>query len=171
MHNSAQNGGQTGSSGQGALQVQDVTVRYGEFVALRNVSLTVNPGEIVVLLGANGAGKSTLFRTISGLQRPVSGTISYNGENITGRDAAEVIGRGVAQCAEGRMLFPELSIQKNLILGAFIHRRDKNGVNRGLEEVYELFPILRDKRHDAAGSMSGGQQQMLAIGRASYNFV
>ena len=148
------------------LEIRDVTVKYGEFVALRNVTMTVAPGEIVVLLGANGAGKSTLFRTISGLQKPVSGTITYNGQNITGRSPADIIGRGIAQCAEGRMLFPELSIQKNLMLGAYTRRADRAGVNESMEEVYELFPILRDKRHDAAGSMSGGQQQMLAIGRA-----
>lgn len=150
----------------GGLIVRDLTVRYGEFVALRGVNLTVAPGEIVVLLGANGAGKSTLFRTISGLQRPTSGTITYAGQPIAGRSPEDIIRRGVAQCAEGRLLFPELSVQKNLILGAYIHRSDRAGVNRSLEEVYELFPILRDKRHDAAGSMSGGQQQMLAIGRA-----
>ena len=152
--------------GDVALEVRDLTVRYGEFVALRNVSLTVGRGEIVVLLGANGAGKSTLFRTISGLQRPASGTITYRGHTITGRDPADIIRRGVAQCAEGRMLFHELSVEKNLILGAYIHRADRRGVTSSMEEVYELFPILREKRHQAAGSMSGGQQQMLAIGRA-----
>ncbi len=148
------------------LEVRGLGVRYGAFDALRDLDLDVAPGEIVVLLGANGAGKSTLFRTISGLQKPASGTIIWRGQNITGRDPASIIQNGVAQCAEGRMLFPELSVEKNLILGAYIHRGDRRRVSSSLEEVYELFPILREKRHQAAGSMSGGQQQMLAIGRA-----
>ncbi|PYE54140.1 ABC transporter ATP-binding protein [Deinococcus yavapaiensis] len=149
-----------------SLDINGLTVNYGAFVALRGVTLTVGRGEIVVLLGANGAGKSTLFRTISGLQKPTSGSITYGRTNLVGLSPEGIIRMGIAQCPEGRLLFPELSVEKNLVLGGYIHRRDKGGVKDGLEEVYALFPILRDKRHQAAGSMSGGQQQMLAIGRA-----
>ncbi|MBA2440900.1 MAG: ABC transporter ATP-binding protein [Rubrobacter sp.] len=148
------------------LEVSDLSVRYGEFVALRDVSLEVDEGEFVVVLGANGAGKSTLFRTINGLMRPSAGEISFYGERIEGRPANTVVSRGVTQSAEGRHLFPELSVLKNLTLGAYIRRRDRAGINESLEEVYELFPILREKRRDPAGSLSGGQQQMVAIGRA-----
>ncbi len=148
------------------LEVSDLSVRYGEFVALRDVSLRVDEGEFVVVLGANGAGKSTLFRTINGLMRPSAGEISFHGESIGGRPANTVVSRGIAQSAEGRHLFPELSVLKNLTLGAYIRRRDRASINESLEEVYELFPILREKRRDPAGSLSGGQQQMVAIGRA-----
>lgn len=148
------------------LEVSDLSVRYGEFVALRGVDLRVDEGELVVVLGANGAGKSTLFRTINGLMKPASGSISFHGEEIGGRPANAVVSRGIAQSAEGRHLFPELSVLKNLTLGAYIRRHDRAGINESLEEVYELFPILREKRRDPAGSLSGGQQQMVAIGRA-----
>ena len=148
------------------LSVQNLSVRYGDFLALRGVNLTVGEGEIVVLLGANGAGKSTLFRTVSGLERPAGGSVSYAGQDLTRKSPADIIKLGVAQCPEGRLLFPELSVQKNLTLGAYIHRGRRAEVRAAMQEVYELFPILHDKRAQAAGSMSGGQQQMLAIGRA-----
>ena len=143
-----------------------MSVRFGEFVALKDVDLKVEAGELVVLLGANGAGKSTLFRTINGLISPHSGEISFAGRDIAGWKANAVVGAGIAQSAEGRHLFPELSVQKNLTLGAYLRRRDKAGVKRSLDETYELFPILREKRDDPSGSLSGGQQQMVAIGRA-----
>lgn len=148
------------------LEVSELTVRFGEFVALEEVSLKVEQGELVVLLGANGAGKSTLFRTINGLTKPDSGNIRLDDRELTGLSANAVVGAGIAQSAEGRHLFPQLSVLKNLTLGAYLRRRDKPGVKATLEEVYELFPILRDKRDDPAGSLSGGQQQMVAIGRA-----
>ncbi|MGB3682910.1 MAG: ABC transporter ATP-binding protein [Rubrobacteraceae bacterium] len=148
------------------LEVSELTVRFGEFVALEDVSLKVERGELVVLLGANGAGKSTLFRTINGLIKPDSGNIRLDDKDLTGLPANAVVKAGVAQSAEGRHLFPQLSVLKNLTLGAYLRRRDKSGVKATLEEVYELFPILRDKRDDPAGSLSGGQQQMVAIGRA-----
>ena len=148
------------------LEISDLNVRYGEFLALRGVSLNVEEGELAVVLGANGAGKSTLFRTINGLIKPASGKIEFRGASIGGRPANAVVKAGIAQSAEGRHLFPGLSVQKNLTLGAYLRRRDRAGIKRSLERVHELFPILHDKRNDPAGSLSGGQQQMVAIGRA-----
>lgn len=148
------------------LEISELNVRYGEFLALRGVSLKVEEGELAVVLGANGAGKSTLFRTINGLIKPASGEIVFRGGHIEGRPANSVVKAGIAQSAEGRHLFPELSVLKNLTLGAYLRRRDREGVKETLDRVYELFPILYDKRSDPAGSLSGGQQQMAAIGRA-----
>ncbi len=148
------------------LEVRDLSVNYGHFTALHAISLTVNPGEIVVLLGANGAGKSTLFRTLSGLQRPSGGTATWKTTSLTGGKPEHNVAHGVAQCPEGRLLFPELSVEKNLRLGAFVHRNDAAGTARELERVYTLFPDLVGKRHAPAGSLSGGQQQMVAIARS-----
>lgn len=148
------------------LEVQRLSVRFGEFYALRQVSLTVEQGKIVVLLGANGAGKSTFFRTVSGLVRPATGQIRFAGKEITGWPAHAVVAEGIAQSPEGKHLFPELSVRKNLLLGAYVRRRDREAVQRSLEEVYALFPVLREKREAPAGALSGGQQQMVSIGRA-----
>ncbi|MFB9995329.1 ABC transporter ATP-binding protein [Deinococcus oregonensis] len=148
------------------LEIRDLSVNYGHFTALHSLNLTVSPGEIVVMLGANGAGKSTLFRTLSGLQRPSGGTATWNGVALTGGRPEFNVANGVAQCPEGRLLFPELSVEKNLRLGAFVHRKDPAGTARELERVYELFPALVEKRNVPAGSLSGGQQQMVAIARA-----
>jgi len=148
------------------LEVQNLSVNYGAFRALHEVNLTVQPGEIVVLLGANGAGKSTLFRTLSGLQRPSGGAATWKGVPLTGGKPEFNVARGVAQCPEGRLLFPDLSVEKNLRLGAFVHRGDAAGTARELERVYALFPILVEKRNASAGSLSGGQQQMVAIARS-----
>ena len=148
------------------LEVRNLSVRYGAYTALHGVNLTVNSGEIVVLLGANGAGKSSLFRTLSGLQRPSGGDAVYNGETLTLGRPERCVNLGVSLCPEGRLLFPLLSVEKNLRLGAYTHRRDAAGNQAELERIYALFPILSDKRADPAGSLSGGQQQMVAIGRA-----
>lgn len=148
------------------LEVRNLSVNYGLFRALHDVNLSVENGEIVVLLGANGAGKSTLFRTLSGLQRPSGGTATWNGVPLTGGKPEFNVAHGVALCPEGRLLFPDLSVEKNLRLGAFVHRRDAAGTARELERVYALFPALVEKRHAPAGSLSGGQQQMVAIARA-----
>lgn len=148
------------------LEVSNLSVRFGEFVALKDVDIMVEEEELVVVLGANGAGKSTLFRTINGLIKPAAGEIKLYGKEIGGRSANAVVASGVSQSAEGRHLFPELSVLKNLSLGAYLRRKDRAGVQRSLGRVYELFPILDEKRNDPAGSLSGGQQQMVAIGRA-----
>ena len=148
------------------LQLNDVEARYGSFKALEKVSMTVGEGELVVLLGANGAGKSTLFNTISGLLKPTAGRISLNGKDVTGLKPSGLVQSGVVQCPEGRKLFPEMSVLKNLMLGAYVHRRDKAAMKKTLDQVLALFPILDEKKDHPAGSLSGGQQQMVAIGRA-----
>src|SRR5690606_1125295 len=148
------------------LQLDNVVVKYGSFRALDGVSLEVGQGELVVLLGANGAGKSTIFRAISGLNLVAEGDIRFNGESLVGLKPSKIVEAGIVQCPEGRKLFPQMSVLKNLMLGAYVHRKDKQGVQRSLEHVFELFPILKEKKDDAAGSLSGGQQQMVAIGRA-----
>jgi branched-chain amino acid transport system ATP-binding protein len=148
------------------LQLEKVAVNYGSFRALNGIDLHVDSGELVVLLGANGAGKSTIFRAISGLNKLAEGDVRLNGQSIANRRPSQIVAAGVVQCPEGRKLFPQMSVMKNLLLGAYVHRKDKQGVRKSLDEVLELFPILREKKDDAAGSLSGGQQQMVAIGRA-----
>ena len=148
------------------LQLDRVDVCYGSFKALTQVSMTVGAGELVVLLGANGAGKTTLFNTISGLLKPTTGTITLEGKRIDGLKPSALVAAGVVHCPEGRKLFPQMSVSQNLALGAYLHLRDGEGNKRNLQEVLELFPILHDKRNQPAGSLSGGQQQMVAIGRA-----
>jgi len=148
------------------LSVDAIQTRYGTFQALRDVSLQVDAGEVVTILGANGSGKTTLLRTISGLVAPASGSIQFNGERLD-RVAPDVIVKlGISLCPEGRMLFPEMSVQKNLELGAYVHRKKPSLVEEAKDEVYGLFPRLKERRKQAAGTMSGGEQQMLAIGRA-----
>ncbi|MDH3205457.1 MAG: ABC transporter ATP-binding protein [Gemmatimonadota bacterium] len=148
------------------LEIRGLRVRFGSFDALSGVSLDVRHGEIVVLLGANGAGKSTLFRAISGLHPAVGGAIRLEGEDITSWTAHRLVAAGIAHAPEGKHLFPEASVTKNLRLGAYVQRKAPDVVRQTMDEVFELFPALRDKEHDAAGTLSGGQQQMLAIGRA-----
>lgn len=148
------------------LQVRDLTVRYGGFQALRGVDLEVDAGELVVLLGANGAGKSTLFRAISGLTPPAAGEISFAGRALTRAGPDAVVAAGIAHCPEARKLFPQLSVHKNLVLGGYVQRHDKPGQRAALAYVYELFPVLADKARSPAGALSGGQQQMVAIGRS-----
>ena len=148
------------------LKFDNVSLRYGSFLALDQVSLHADQGELVVLLGANGAGKSSLFLTASGIHKAAGGSITWNGQELVGRKPSAIVQSGVVQCPEGRKLFPQMSVRKNLELGAYVHRRDPGPSRQTLEEVFALFPILRDKQHDPAGSLSGGQQQMVAIGRA-----
>jgi len=148
------------------LELTNVSVRYGSFTAIRDVTFSVRRGEIAVLLGANGAGKSTLFRAISGLHKPTQGEIRLDGERIDPLPPDRIVQRGIVQCAEGRKLFARMSVYENLLMGAYVHRKDKEGIRRSMAHVYELFPILHEKRNEPAGSLSGGQQQMLAIGRA-----
>ena len=148
------------------LKLENVDAKYDSFKALDGVSMSVEQGELVVLLGANGAGKSTLFNTISGLLKASAGKISLNGEDVTGRKPSALVQAGVVQCPEGRKLFPEMTVLKNLWLGGYVHRRDKAGMKKTLEHVLAMFPILDEKKDQPAGSLSGGQQQMVAIGRA-----
>ena len=148
------------------LQLNHVDVCYGSFKALTDISMMVDAGELVVLLGANGAGKSSLFNAISGLVKPTAGEIQFEDKQLNGMKASAVVASGVVQCAEGRKLFPQMSVMQNLMMGAYVHRRDRQGNRKRLNEVLELFPILADKADEPAGSLSGGQQQMVAIGRA-----
>jgi branched-chain amino acid transport system ATP-binding protein len=148
------------------LQLDNLTLHYGAYRALHGVSLHAGEGELVVLLGANGAGKSSLFLTTSGLHKPSGGSVKFRGQELTGRRPSDIVAAGVVQCPEGRKLFPQMSVLKNLMLGAYVHRGDGAGNAERLREVMDLFPILKQKQGDAAGSLSGGQQQMVAIGRA-----
>ncbi|QYN31949.1 ABC transporter ATP-binding protein [Pseudonocardia sp. DSM 110487] len=147
------------------LEVRDLTVAYGAIQAVRGVSFSVGRGEIVSLIGSNGAGKTTTLRTISGLLRPVSGEILLDGEPMHRLPAHEILARGVAHSPEGRRLFARMTVEENLRLGAYT-RRDEPGVVADMERIYALFPVLGDRRGDKAGLFSGGEQQMLAIGRA-----
>jgi branched-chain amino acid transport system ATP-binding protein len=148
------------------LKLMNVSIMYGGFKAIQDITLHVKEGEIVVLLGANGAGKSTIFRAISGLNKPSAGEIHYKGENIEKKSADKIVQLGIVQCAEGRKLFSGMTVNENLLMGAYVHRKQRDQIKKTLNHVYQLFPILYDKRNDTAGSLSGGQQQMLAIGRA-----
>ena len=148
------------------LRLEGAQLNYGSFRALDGISLHAEAGELVVMLGANGAGKSSLFLAISGLRRLARGAVWFKDRNLAGRKPSQIVAAGIVHCPEGRKLFPDLSVRKNLILGAYVHRSDWAGTGAQLERVYEMFPVLRDKRNDRAGSLSGGQQQMVAIGRA-----
>ena len=148
------------------LSVDGIETFYGTFQALRRISLEVDSGEVVTILGANGAGKTTLLRTISGLVSPAAGSIRLNGEPLDKVAPDVIVKRGISQCPEGRMLFPEMSVHKNLELGAYVRRKERTLVEEMRQEVYELFPRLQERKKQAAGTMSGGEQQMLAIGRA-----
>ena len=147
------------------LKIDNIHVYYGAIHALKGVSLEVRKGEIVTLIGANGAGKSTTLRTVSGLLAPKSGGISFLGENIAGMPAHEIVKHGISQVPEGRRIFAEMSVQENLEMGAFT-RKDKAGVEKDFEIVYNRFPRLKERRKQQAGTLSGGEQQMLAMGRA-----
>ncbi|GBD12740.1 High-affinity branched-chain amino acid transport ATP-binding protein LivF [bacterium HR24] len=147
------------------LRLDRVTAAYGPIVALREVSLEVEAGSVVTLLGANGAGKTSTLRVISGLLRPQSGVVEYEGERIDRLSPDRIVRLGIAQVPEGRQLFSQLTVRENLELGAYL-RRDRAGIRQDLERVFNYFPILAQRQKQAAGSLSGGEQQMLAIGRA-----
>ncbi|NCU16885.1 ABC transporter ATP-binding protein [Pallidibacillus pasinlerensis] len=146
------------------LKVDNINVYYGAIHALKGVSLEVNAGEIVTLIGANGAGKSTLLKTLSGLTRPKSGNIEYEGNSIVKKRVQAIVKDGISHVPEGRRVFPTMSVTENLELGAFL-RKDKKGIQKDMEHVFELFPRLYERRKQLAGTLSGGEQQMLAIGR------
>lgn len=147
------------------LTVNDINVFYGAIHAIKGVSLEVNEGEIVTLIGANGAGKSTILRTISGLLKPKNGSIQFEGQEIAGMPAHEIVKTGISQVPEGRRIFAEMSVLENLELGAFT-RKDKDGIKADMELVFERFPRLKERIGQLAGTLSGGEQQMLAMGRA-----
>ncbi|SLM97887.1 Branched-chain amino acid transport ATP-binding protein LivF (TC 3.A.1.4.1) [Brevibacterium yomogidense] len=148
------------------LTVTGLSAGYDAIDVLHSVDITAEQGEITVLLGANGSGKTTMFKTISGLIRPTAGEIEFNGKPITRRPASAIVGAGIAHSPEGRHLFPKMSVEKNLVLGGYTRRKNRSRQRELLNQVFELFPILHEKRHDPSGSLSGGQQQMVAIGRA-----
>jgi len=150
---------------QPILSLDDVHVYYGAIHALKGVSLTVDPGEIVTLIGANGAGKSTTLRAINGINKPRQGTIRFQGEDITGDAPHRIVKSGIAQSPEGRRLFPRMSVTENLEMGAF-QRTDRENLAEDMDRVFTLFPRLQERRMQKAGTMSGGEQQMCAIGRA-----
>ncbi len=145
------------------LKVQDLQVYYGAIHAIKGISFEVHEGEIVALIGANGAGKSTILKTVSGLMHPRSGRVEFLGEDITHRDAYTLVRQGLAHVPEGRRIFLQMSVQENLEMGAYIHKE----LNQAdLDMVFELFPRLKERRKQVAGTLSGGEQQMLAMGRA-----
>lgn len=147
------------------LKINDINVYYGAIHAIKGISLEVNEGEIVTLIGANGAGKSTTLRTISGLLKPKTGSIEFEGKNIAGVAAQNIVKAGISQVPEGRRVFAEMTVMENLELGAFI-RKDKDGIAKDLKMVFERFPRLEERINQQAGTLSGGEQQMLAMGRA-----
>jgi len=147
------------------LEITNLHVHFGVIHAIKGISLTVNDGEIVTLIGANGAGKTTTLRTISGLKKPSEGTIVFDGKDITHLSAQERVAIGISQVPEGRRIFSSMTVLENLELGAYL-RKDKDGISKDLNIVFERFPILADRKKQAAGTLSGGEQQMLAMGRA-----
>ena len=157
--------GAHGANEEILLSLANVESAYGPIKAIRGVSLKVRRGEIGAVLGSNGAGKSTILKTISGVLDPTRGTVMFKGEDITARDPADIVRRGLVHVPEGREVFPLLSVKDNLLMGAYT-RRDRDGVARDIEQVYGYFPILRERQAQNAGLLSGGQQQMLSISRA-----
>jgi branched-chain amino acid transport system ATP-binding protein len=154
-----------GNGGSLVLELQDVHTYYGSIHALKGVSLEVRTGEIVTLIGANGAGKSTTLRSINGLNHPRNGSIRFEGRDITQTPPHEIVRQGISQSPEGRKLFPRMTVLENLEMGAF-QRTDRGAIGEDLERVYALFPRLQERRLQKAGTLSGGEQQMVAIGRA-----
>ena len=145
------------------LEIRDLQVKYGGIEAVKGISFDVPEGEIVTLIGANGAGKSSTLRSIAGLVKPASGTIAFQGEDITGKDANEIVSKGVILVPEGRRIFPDLTVLENLKIGAYLRKDD---ITEDLDWVYDLFPRLKERSWQAGGTLSGGEQQMLAVGRA-----
>ena len=153
------------SNGAPLLELDDVHTYYGTIEAIKGISLTVQEGEVVTLIGANGAGKSTTLRSIQGINKPKRGRILFNGKDIVGKPPHEIVRMGISQSPEGRRLFARMTVLENLEMGAF-QRTDKSGVNEDIERVFGLFPRLAERRAQKAGTLSGGEQQMCAMGRA-----
>lgn len=147
------------------LKIEGINVYYGNIQALKGISLSINEGEIVTLIGANGAGKSTMLKTISGLLKPKQGKIMYEGQSIGGKAAQSIVKMGISHVPEGRRVFANMTVEENLQLGAYL-RKDKAGIKQDMEKVYELFPRLLERLKQQSGTLSGGEQQMLAMGRA-----
>ena len=147
------------------LRVDDLRVRYGGIEAVKGITLEVGSGEVVTLIGGNGAGKTTTLKTISGVKRPTAGSVTFRGERIDGLAAHEIVDVGICQAPEGRRIFPRMSVRENLLMGAY-GRRDGAGIQEDLDRVWSLFPVLEERAAQAGGTLSGGEQQMLAIGRA-----
>jgi branched-chain amino acid transport system ATP-binding protein len=147
------------------LEVENLHVSYGKIEAVKGISFSVEAGQVVTLIGTNGAGKTTTLRTLSGLLRPTAGKIAFNGKSLNRVPAHKIVSLGLAHSPEGRHIFPILTIEQNLQLGAYL-RKDSAGIAKDMERAYELFPILGERRKQAAGTLSGGEQQMLAMGRA-----
>lgn len=146
------------------LKVEDIHVYYGSIYAIKGISFEVNEGEIVTLIGANGAGKSTTLKTVSGMMKPKSGSVSFVGKSLLGVKPHAIVGLGMAHCPEGRRIFQEMTVQENLEMGAYT--RPKNEISDSIAHVYELFPRMKERFKQISGTLSGGEQQMLAMGRA-----
>jgi branched-chain amino acid transport system ATP-binding protein len=147
------------------LEVEDLRVAYGKIEAVKGISFSVEAGQVVTLIGTNGAGKTTTLRTLSGLLKPIGGRVSFDGKVLTRVPPHKIVALGLAHSPEGRHIFPRLTIEQNLQLGAYL-RKDAAGVAKDIQRAYDLFPILGERRRQAAGTLSGGEQQMLAMGRA-----
>jgi branched-chain amino acid transport system ATP-binding protein len=147
------------------LKIENINVYYGDVQVIKNISLDVKTGELVAVIGANGAGKTTMIKTISGILKPQQGSISFLDKTISGMDAYKIVSEGIVQVPEGRLLFPEMSIRENLEMGAYVVQT-KEEVSTQMKSIFEMFPILEERQKQMAGTLSGGEQQMLAIGRA-----
>lgn len=147
------------------LQVKDLSISYGAIQAVRHVDFEVKKGEIVTLIGANGAGKSTILKTISGIVKPQSGSIEYQNESLVGKKAPQIVAAGVSQVPEGRQVFPAMTVMENLQLGSYL-QKDRSQIEARLQEIYQMFPILKERQHQDAATLSGGEQQMLVMARA-----
>ena len=147
------------------LEINNIETFYGKIQALRSVNIKVNTGEIVSLIGANGAGKSTLLMTVSGINKAKTGEIIFNGNNIENKEPHKIVNMGISQVPEGRRIFSKLTVEENLKLGSYVHNEGKN-YDQDIKEIFEMFPVLRDRKNQRGGTLSGGEQQMLAIGRA-----
>ena len=147
------------------LQVKDLSISYGAIQAVRHVDFEVKKGEIVTLIGANGAGKSTILKTISGIVKPQSGSIEYQNESLVGKKAPQIVAAGGSQVPEGRHVFPAMTVMENLQLGSYL-QKDRSQIEARLQEIYQMFPILKERQHQDAATLSGGEQQMLVMARA-----
>lgn len=147
------------------LQVKDLSISYGAIQAVRHVDFEVKKGEIVTLIGANGAGKSTILKTISGIVKPQSGSIEYQNESLVGKKAPQIVAAGISQVPEGRHVFPAMTVMENLQLGSYL-QKDRSQIEARLQEIYQMFPILKERQHQDAATLSGGEQQMLVMARA-----